>query len=101
MNVHDLNKEILHSDLDYDDMHLIYQTLELKKKRIARNIALSLEVGDRVHLVNVKPKYLSGLQGTIRSLDLGRIEVHLDHQPPGTRYGQVLGVKPSMVEKIG
>jgi hypothetical protein len=100
VNVHDLNKEILASDLDYDDVEMIYKTLDLKKKRIARKIAGTLEIGDRIILVNVRPKYLSGLQGVIREFGPNRIEVMLDRKPQGNRYGQILGVKPTMVEKL-
>lgn len=58
-----------------------------------RNYTLSLEaaqlsVGDTVALRNIKPKYMTGMRGTILNRVGTKFEIELDNMPPRGRYGR-------------
>lgn len=68
--------------------------------RRRRNLLVSTwEIGDRVRFTgNVKPGYLYGEMGTITGFFRSRLRVEMD-KPIG-RFGKVLRVTPSLLEKV-
>jgi hypothetical protein len=106
MNAHEIYKAILtNPELDDADLDLLHTALNTKRKRLAKERANGVKVGDRVRLRGVKPKYMDGREGTIvgkiqRPGVASQFEVELDEQPPGTRYGRKLILKPIIFEVI-
>jgi hypothetical protein len=111
------------SDLDYsfivdlietgqvDDMvGLIYDAAVarkefLKEMRGAMNRA-TMAPGTKVRLINIRPKYLHGITGTVSAATPSRrgdIMVDIDpscHHRLGYRYNKLLGVPASSLEEV-
>lgn len=48
-----------------EDLTRIYEACRVRNDSLARTTAILLRKGDKVRLVNIRPKYLSGLEGTV------------------------------------
>lgn len=62
----------------YDDLlETIIDAIDSRKETIAQIKALSLNVGDRVRMVKVRPKYLAGTEGVIKAKGKGKFELQI------------------------
>lgn len=62
------------------DQHLdaITEAASTRRKVLARVRAMSIDIGDTVRTTNVRPKYLSGIRGTIVSKSDKSFRIELD-----------------------
>ena len=96
-----IRKAIRNSDLTLEDLDQIAHTLGLKRRGVESAFARSLEVGDRIVLFNVRPKYMAGHEGiVVKRVSAAKIEVDLDQAPNSKRYGKKLVVPASAVRRI-
>ena len=66
----------------------IANAIKLRKQFLTAQLVLSLNVEDRVRLVNISPKYLTGCEGIVKRFTDYRVYVQLVHPPRGRRFGE-------------
>lgn len=79
------------TDADDDDLELITQAINIRKKILGQIRAATLRRDSRVQLLNLRPKGLVGATGTIAVVNRTRAAVILDaDQPRGVVLGRFL-----------
>lgn len=103
MNVMDVYDAISTGEVD-DHIDEIFDALHARRKAVAAQRALSFKNGDRVRLVNIKPKYLAGLEGVITGKVNSRFVVQLDDPASAGRYvrdgGDTLDAQAAILEPV-
>lgn len=83
-------------------LDLIVNALQQRRRALALRRASEVEVGNRVRLVSISPKYFVGCEGVVEKLDGKFFSVTLDRMPPrAVRYSNPLMVPIGSVEVIG
>ena len=76
---------------DADDVEVFFDALKRQSKAIREDRAASVMIGATVETVNLSPKALCGLRGTVKRIDGKRATVTLDERSTAllkrTRYG--------------
>lgn len=72
-----LINDILDGELD-DHLDALIDAAQARKDTTAKLRAARLQVGDKVRLMNIRPKYLSGATGTVESKGDTRMRIKLD-----------------------
>lgn len=89
------------SDGKTDDL---YRAIKARVKVVGDINASSIDIGDRVRLTNISPKYLNGLPGTVLTRGNGRFDIKIDEGHDTGRYGSVdnvlQGVRGTMLEAV-
>ena len=105
MNSSEIIRAIMAGDAD-DGLNDIIDAAITRRRQAARVAAAKMDVGTRVRLVNVKPKYLGGIEGEItRPMNSeGQVMVRLDHAPvsprSSRRFKQEMWVSPQIIEVV-
>lgn len=90
------------------DAHLetIMSRIDERKKQRATADFLQLKVGDRIRFVNIRPKFLIGLYGTLASNFVSgrknmRAEIKVENTPYAQKYaGRTLQIPISCIQKV-
>jgi len=88
------------SELTMDDIEMLALHIQEVRQKIARREYLGMEVGDRVHIRNIKPKYLTGMTGTLLRKTGGKLEIEIDARYDTRRYGHKVTVPAACVERM-
>ena len=97
MKIEDLRVALLNGSFDADLKH-IKDCINARLEMLALFLERELKPGDRVRIINIRPKYLDGASGTVMGkAEGGRIRVKLDKP---TRGHATPGVFPSCIERI-
>lgn len=108
MKVDNLEKMlVLISKADNDELDILVTAIKarhrvLHHEKTAQAMRL-LEVGDRVRLMNLKPRYLNGIQGTIIARTGTKFSVEMDQSAPSRaqyRYGGIVRCPAGCLELI-
>lgn len=91
---------LVHNGKLDEDIDEVLEFLRARKQYLSDKAASALRPGDRVVIRNIKPRYLNGMVGHVRGRMAGKIEVELDQQPRGDRFGKVLIFPASCVEAL-
>jgi len=78
------------SELNTEDIEMIYEALKFKQRAIARMMVRTLKPGDRVRVGNIRPKYMAGATGTVVAGRETKVEVLLDEGQYTGRFGRKL-----------
>lgn len=99
MNSTEIIQAVLRGDAD-DNLDGIADATRERRKTVAHASFFTYKPGDRVRLVNLRPKYLVGLEATVVRRNKSRIVVTLDNPPPGGRFSGEVTASPNMIEAI-
>jgi hypothetical protein len=85
------------------ELNAIYEAIQLRSRSLRyqrqHKALATLEIGDRVRLTGIKPKYMSGHLGTITGRRQTKFEVQLDLSP-SSRFGQNVIVPATCLTKV-
>lgn len=96
---------ILDGSVD-DELTAVSQAIQTRKRQLREGQALlnkvTLGPGARVRTKNLKPKYLSGLTGTVLENQAGKrdIQVQLDLSQYTGRYSHTIGIPASCLDPV-
>lgn len=84
---------------DHDDrLDAIVKVIRLRKELLAAQMVQQLKPGDRVTVLdNIRPRYLRGVTGIVRTAGQDRIQVDLD--APRGRFFRNVGFQPTTVKR--
>ena len=88
---------------EYDEyLNSIKNAIKGRQEMVSRAKFFTIKMGDRVRLVNLRPKYMVGATGTVLHHNNTRITVRLDQEwlarNPRSRWSNEVKVTPNMVE---
>lgn len=91
---------------DYDDhFDSIQQAIKARQGMLEYHKFWTIKAGDRVRLVNLRPKYMVGATGVVLNKKQSRVTVKLDAEwmarNPRSRFSSEVDVTPNMIENIG
>ena len=102
----DINNGYWDEDLDAIIEMAVARRKFLQQAKGAQN-QVEFKHGDAVRVVNIRPKYLTGITGTINKQRIpnrrGDIMVDIDpscYRQLGTRYGKCLSIPASSLERV-
>ena len=77
MDVKDIVAEVLSGKLD-DHLSYISNTVRGRREELTSRVAASLQMGDAVKIIGIKPKYMIGATAKIVRVNRKRAVVNLD-----------------------
>jgi hypothetical protein len=91
---------------DKDQLDIVATALRAREKYVreaaARQALATLQVGQKVTLKGLSPKYLNGLTGTITARDGEKFSVEFDEHSAwqARRYGKNVRVPPGCIDPV-
>lgn len=82
------------------DLDTLIAAVKSRKEALARQTFLTIKVGTRGRLINLRPQYLVGAPVTVTGRKKSRLSVEIDADYPTGRYGKQISVSPDMIEVI-
>jgi len=97
MDVKDIVAEVLSGKLD-DHLSYISKTVRGRREELTSIVAASLQMGDAVKIIDIKPKYMIGVTAKIVRVNRKRAVVDLDRD--FDRYRGEITVPLACLQKI-
>lgn len=92
--------EYLHSG-DYDEeLDLLADQVRQRQQIVASLNASKLKRGDTVEMLNIRPKYLTGLTATVTSVRGDKVEATMDQTARKFREGSPVVLNANCVRKV-
>jgi hypothetical protein len=88
------------SELNTEDLELIYDACKAKSRAIARLMVRSLKPGDKVRVGNIRPKYMAGTTGVVLETRETKIEVLMDEGQYLGRFGRKIIIPAASLSVI-
>lgn len=100
--VTELMQDIMDGKFDAQDLERIQRAIQMRTDNMKRLNAANLNIGDVVRLVDIRPKYLAGVELPVKSRRGIYVFVDIPNSP---EYGRFAGakdvkLKPGMVELV-
>lgn len=96
----EIASSIRKSELNTEDMLVIFEACKAKQKSIARMMVRTLKPGDRVRIGSIKPRYMEGVTGQVVECRETKIEIEIDEGQYTGRFGRKLIVPASSLSII-
>lgn len=86
--------------LGMDEIRRAFGNACVARQRDGLSYRETLEVGDKVRLVNVSPKYLTHNDATVTAIGAAEITIEFGEYADLGRYSRTMRAKPSQLRKI-
>lgn len=82
------------------DLDTLIDAVKNRREALSRQKFLTIPIGARGRLINLRPQYLIGAPVTVTGRKKSRLMVEIDADFPTGRYGKQVTVSPDMIEVV-